>query len=111
MQNLPIIKVGSRLMSHLDGMLEKGEIMSHQKDPIDKFIEGMFYAGATAAWAITATAGTLVVKLLRKSPEKRLKNMKHISGWGEQGQMKVCSRCQALNDNDAPLCVSCGARF
>ena len=85
--------------------------MAHQKDPMDKFVEGLFYAGATAVWAVTAAAGSLIVKLLHTPPEKRLKKMKRDSGWGEQAQTKVCSRCETLNDADTPLCNTCGARF
>ena len=85
--------------------------MSYQKDPVDKFVEGLFVAGASAAWAVTAAVGSLAIRLLRKPPEKRLKKMKRDSGWGEQAQTKVCSRCETLNDADTPLCNTCGARF
>jgi hypothetical protein len=85
--------------------------MSYQKDPVDKFVEGLFYAGASAAWAVTAVAGSLVIKLIRKSPEKRLKNMKQNSVWGEDAQAKVCPRCETPNEIDMPLCSACGTRL
>ena len=68
--------------------------MSNQKDPADKFAETILTAGIHAAWAVTAAAGTLVYRLLRKPPEKRLKEKDRSSGWGESGQGTQCPNCQ-----------------
>ena len=85
--------------------------MSYQKDPIDQFVEGMFYAGATAAWAVTVAVGSLAVRLLRKPPEKRLREMNRGTGWGDSGQVKQCPSCESVNNADMPLCSMCGARL
>ena len=85
--------------------------MSYQKDPVDKFVEGLFVAGASAAWAVTAAVGSLAIRLLRKPPEKRLKEMNRSSGWGDSGQVTQCPSCQNVNSADMPLCGMCGARL
>ena len=85
--------------------------MGYQKDPVDKFVEGLFYATASATWAVTAAAGSLAIRLLRKPPEKRLREMNRNSGWGDSGQVVLCPSCQHPNSADMPLCAMCGSRL
>ena len=85
--------------------------MSNQKDPADQFAETILNAGISVAWAVTAAAGSLAYRLLRKSPEKRLKEKDRSSGWGKSGQSVQCPNCQHVNNADMPLCGMCGARL
>ena len=85
--------------------------MSNRKDPADTFAETVLTAGVYAAWAVTAAAGTLVYRLLRKSPEKRLKDKDRNTGWGDTGQNTQCPNCQHVNNPESPLCSMCGARL
>ena len=83
----------------------------YQGDPVDQIVENLIPALLAMIWTVIAVAGSLVFRLFRKSPEKRLRDQKADRGWGNSAQVKQCPACQAINNADTPLCSMCGARL
>ena len=83
----------------------------YQGDPVDQIVENLIPALLAVTWTVIAAAGSLAFRLLRKPPEKRLREMNRSSNWGDSGQVKQCPSCESINNADIPLCSMCGARL